>query len=343
MEKQYFAYINYRDFGRALEEHPDNPYKYGHVVKIVNIGKLDDQQYETLFAAFRTSKVSLISCDVLPPEQQLLAKTKVSFLNELPTNVAICDELRNIHKAACLLRERIEDEVYYLYVRVHEGYNDYNIRSCVRVVGKTQTIAALSYAKQNVKRLLEERKSGGYDDWVTYVGATDEEDDVEDKVELEGVALATEKLLCSDITIDDADFAMLFARAVVDFCQKAFPANLCFAPEINVSPPIFVAASGVCVPDAIESYQADIEDSDGTVPNVNVVNQLTKEDVTDAVRCGVREGLLDTDALSQKARDKAIRTRQEDMLLESGRTPAEISRIHNRDASVAEQRTKKKT
>ena len=182
MEKQYFAYIGDRDFGRALEDYPDNPYKYGHVVKIVNIGKLTDQQYETLFAAFLTSKVSLISCDVLPPEQKLLAKTKVSFWNELPTNVAIRAELRNIHKATCLLREeRIEDEVYYLYVCVCEGYNDYNIRSCVKIVGKTQTIAAFSYAKQNVKHLLEERKSSGYDDCVTYVDATD----VEDKADLE--------------------------------------------------------------------------------------------------------------------------------------------------------------
>ena len=38
------------------------------------------------------------------------------------------------------------------------------------------------------------------------------------------------------------------------------------------SPRMIQAASGVCVPDTIDSYQADIEDSDGTVPNVNVSN-----------------------------------------------------------------------
>ena len=38
------------------------------------------------------------------------------------------------------------------------------------------------------------------------------------------------------------------------------------------SPRMIQAASCVCVPDTIDSYQADIEDSDGTVPNVNVSN-----------------------------------------------------------------------
>ena len=42
------------------------------------------------------------------------------------------------------------------------------------------------------------------------------------------------------------------------------------------------AAAGVGVPATVEAYQASIEDSDGSVPNVNVVDQLTKDDVREA-------------------------------------------------------------
>ena len=99
------------------------------------------------------------------------------------------------------------------------------------------------------------------------------------------------------------------------------------------------ALTGVAVPDTVEGHQEDIEGSDGSVPNVNVVNQLTKEDVAEAVRVGVRDGLLDTDALSQKSRVNEIRKRQEDMLLEQGRKPIEVARIHNRDAGEKKIRT----
>jgi len=45
-------------------------------------------------------------------------------------------------------------------------------------------------------------------------------------------------------------------------------------------PAMTQALTGVVVPDTIKVEQAYIEDPDGTVPNVNVVNQLTKEDIT---------------------------------------------------------------
>jgi len=241
MEKHIFAYTGtYQNFGQALNVYPDNPDKCRYDVQVVNLGKLSEQQCETLFAA--CPHVNFVALDELHQVQKTQALAKVPFWDERPSNVPIRAVLLQPLRAARALREkRIEDEVYYLYVRVDEGYNDYNIRSCVKVVGKTQAIAALSYAKQNTKRLLEERKSWGYDDWVTYVGATD----VEDKAELEGVALATEKfLLGSGKNIDDADFAMFFARDALDFCRGTPPTNLLIAPELNVAPPIFVAASG---------------------------------------------------------------------------------------------------
>ena len=46
-------------------------------------------------------------------------------------------------------------------------------------------------------------------------------------------------------------------------------------------PPQIQLLAGVDVPDIVEGYQRRIEASDGTVPNVNVVNQLTKDDIAD--------------------------------------------------------------
>jgi len=51
------------------------------------------------------------------------------------------------------------------------------------------------------------------------------------------------------------------------------------------------AATGIGVPDIIEAYQASIEGSDGTAPNVNVVNQLTKKDIADGAFDGTRRAL----------------------------------------------------
>jgi len=125
--------------------------------------------------------------------------------------------------------------------------------------------------------------------------------------------------------------------AIAETIRKIRPPVAAVPPVIHTAPadysPQIQAATGVCVPNTTTAEQAYIDDSDGTVPNVNVVNQLSKEDVKEAVRYGIREGLLDTDALSQPARQKEIRTRQEAILLDEGRTPVEVARIHNPNAS----------
>jgi len=51
------------------------------------------------------------------------------------------------------------------------------------------------------------------------------------------------------------------------------------------------AATGVAVPDTTTAEQAYIDDSDGTVPNVNVVNQLTKKDIADGTFDGAFRAL----------------------------------------------------
>ena len=63
---------------------------------------------------------------------------------------------------------------------------------------------------------------------------------------------------------------------------------------------------------------------------------VTKEEMTEAVRNGMKEGLLDTYALSKKAEQKEIRARQEDWLLDSGRKPTQVARIHNPYADEVE-------
>jgi len=110
------------------------------------------------------------------------------------------------------------------------------------------------------------------------------------------------------------------------------------------------AATGVCVPDTIGAEQASIEDPDGSVPNVNVVNKkpiavslddnsidklvekINKDRKQDAAD-GFAQGILKTDALSQPARENEIKNMQEDMMTDLGLAPAEIARIHNRNAN----------
>ena len=128
-------------------------------------------------------------------------------------------------------------------------------------------------------------------------------------------------------------------RKLDDNIEPSQPSTV---PQIKTPPPTSAqadyslclpqtqAATGVAVPDTTRAEQAYIEDSDGSMPRVEVVNQLTIENMKEAVRHGVREGLLDTDALTQKERQKEIQTRQENFLLVD-RSPAEVSRILERD------------
>jgi hypothetical protein len=157
----------------------------------------------------------------------------------------------------------------------------------------------------------------------------------------ESLTKKTISLIKQPNRIDDHDVLFMY-HVYVALSELTATSNVATPPVESASadyPQQIQALTGVCVPDTVEGYQEDIEGSDGSVPNVNVVNQLTKEDVAEAVRVGVRDGLLDTDALSQKSRVNEIRKRQEDMLLEQGRKPIEVARIHNRDAGEKKIRT----
>jgi len=249
MKKRYFAYSEHRSFSEAIRYYPDNPRK--HAVPILDLGLLSEHQYQELHKCFSTHNsydvsaiLGIVSFDELNAQDQLLVKTKVRSWEELPSNVAINLNLRNVHKAASLLRgekEKEDREVYYLYFIVNEGHNEYKVRSCVKVIGKIPAIAACSYAEQKVKHLLEQRKLSGWDDGLlcrTVANLCD----CDGQDELDGVALATQARLDeTEKSIDDDDIAMLCARSVVDFCQKHYPASLVLALEMNVAPPIFTA------------------------------------------------------------------------------------------------------
>ena len=106
-------------------------------------------------------------------------------------------------------------------------------------------------------------------------------------------------------------------------------------PNIADYPSMIQVPTGVGVPDTIESYQENIEDTDGRPANVNVVNQLTIDDLAE----GFAKGLLKVDALSQKSREAKIRDMQEDMLSQQGHSPVDIARIHNPSAGKSKIRT----
>jgi len=85
------------------------------------------------------------------------------------------------------------------------------------------------------------------------------------------------------------------------------------------------AASGRGMPKStIEACQESIEWADEQA-NVRVVNQLTKDDISD----GFAKGLMKAEAMSAPSRQKAVRDIQEDILLEKGFAPVEVARLHN--------------
>ena len=129
--------------------------------------------------------------------------------------------------------EKQDNEVHYLYAGNSGGAN-----ACVKIVGKVRARAAFLYAARKIEHLLD--LDTYYGRGVGYLSETEVGEHYFHTIDvLEGVVLATQMLLEEGENIEDYD--MLFVRAVVDFCQKAFPANLLFAPEINVVPPIFIS------------------------------------------------------------------------------------------------------
>jgi len=123
------------------------------------------------------------------------------------------------------------EELYYLYAGLSGGAS-----ACVKVVGKTQAIAAFLYAARKVEHLLDHDTY--YGKGIGYKAAS-EVDDIYDPTRdrLEAVALATQVCLAEEGMHCD-DYDMLFVRAVIGFCQTYF------SPSLVVAPPITIAATG---------------------------------------------------------------------------------------------------
>jgi len=71
---------------------------------------------------------------------------------------------------------------------------------------------------------------------------------------------------------------------------KLIPLRHCVKIAENIRE-CHLAENSVGVPELVEVSPKSIEDSDNTVPNVNVVNQLTKKDIADGAFDGTRRAL----------------------------------------------------
>jgi len=102
--KRYLAYIG--DVDSAIRQYPDAPYQSGATAWIVDLMDLSDQQRQVLVDTFGIGeeRLSMCSFDQLSPPLQLLLKAKVPTWDEIPTDVFVPQELRDIHRAARVLQ-----------------------------------------------------------------------------------------------------------------------------------------------------------------------------------------------------------------------------------------------
>ena len=113
--KRYLVYVG--DVDSAIRHYPDNPHGSGTTVWIVDLMNLTEQQCSILVDTFQIGKdrLSISAFDDLSPSQQLLIKTKVITWDEIPADVMVPKELRDIHKAARVLQaEMVEQASAYL-------------------------------------------------------------------------------------------------------------------------------------------------------------------------------------------------------------------------------------
>ena len=109
-------------------------------------------------------------------------------------------------------------EVYYLFAHVNQ-----DVRTCVKVAGKTQAIAAFHYAKQEVEHLLDHDTC--YGKGVSY--QHEDCNGVHSRDELEGVTLATQVRLSEKAMNSGNDnFDVIFIRSVIDFCRANYPTQI---------------------------------------------------------------------------------------------------------------------
>jgi hypothetical protein len=108
--KRYLVYIG--DIETAIRQYPDDPYKSGTTVWIVDLMDLTDQQCQILADTFRIGeeRLSMSSFDQLSPPLQLLVKTKVPTWDEIPADVMIPTDLRDVHKAARVLQAEMAQQ-----------------------------------------------------------------------------------------------------------------------------------------------------------------------------------------------------------------------------------------
>jgi len=102
--KRYLAYIG--DVDSAIRQYPDDPNQSEMTVWIVDLMDLSDQQCQVLVDTFQIGdeRLSMCSFDQLSPPLQLLLKAKVPTWDEIPADVMVPKDLRDVHKAARVLQ-----------------------------------------------------------------------------------------------------------------------------------------------------------------------------------------------------------------------------------------------
>ena len=100
------------DVDSAIRQYPDNPLGSGTTVWIVDLMNLTEQQSRVLVETFQIGedRLSICAFDDLSPSQQLLIKTKVLTWDEIPADVMVPKDLRDIHKAARVLQTEMAEQ-----------------------------------------------------------------------------------------------------------------------------------------------------------------------------------------------------------------------------------------
>jgi len=148
--KRYLAYIG--DIDSAIREYPEDPCESGATVWIVDLMNLTDQQHLMLVETFRFEKdrVSICSFDELSPAQQLLAKTKVPTWDEIPDDVIIPNDLRDVHKAARVLQAEMAQQAT-AYPELHQFPVDSSVPAPAAASGRGISESAVDAYNESIE------------------------------------------------------------------------------------------------------------------------------------------------------------------------------------------------
>jgi len=187
----------------------------------------------------------------------------------------------------------LKNGLYAIITAEGEDFDDYS--KCLgaafvgEIPGDSYLGAFLDWLKERYSK--EQAAERSFHISFYYHGFSYEDVDFKKPTEMEMLRLVRKSKMMTHDQREMLDVAVEIAEDIRQIVVETGALPPIERTKIADCSPMIQAATGVGVPDTVEAYEAYIEDSDGTFPNVNVINQLTKKDIADGAFDGTRRAL----------------------------------------------------